>query len=402
MNVEDFLDNAATCQDDASDDERENVLELLTDKNFIDNDPVDDDDVTPLNPYLSSDDEGIPCAQAQLNSPPKKKSRSRPKDVRDPPAVHWCFTLNNYTDEEYENLKSIFPEHVRYMILAKEVGDENETPHIQGYCQFNPKKRFENVKEILGERCHIEKCKGNPAQNIEYCKKGGDFVEFGECKGSGKQKIRTIIEKLREGGKVSEIIESDLCHSYVTNRQNIRMTLKDITEEVASENREKKDIQKIKLHPWQRDLIEMFNQYSENDRVIFWIYDPVGGAGKSYFCDYMSDKDPMNVIVMDNQMSRDISCAYGGQKYVLFDFVREEEHDIKYGVLEKLKNGRIFSAKYESHVKVFKKPTVCVFANHVPRVKMLSIDRWKIYKVSKNSGLMWEDVENLYHLQEES
>jgi hypothetical protein len=408
MNIEQFLDLAATCSDASADEPEEtepcsSLMGCLTNQNFIDDSETNDENVPPLNPYMSCDEAScssgsIPCAQRP--TPPRPKKKNKNKDTREPPAINWCFTLNNYSDDEYEKISSLYPEKVKYMIIGKEVGEEDETPHLQGYCQFSPKLRFHMVKQLLGDRCHIEKCKGSAQSNVDYCKKGGIWEEWGECTGTHKQKVREIIKKLQSGESVTKIVDSDLCHSYVVNRQNIRQTLREIGQEAQDKSRKKKNRDEVDLSDWQKSLIELFEEFKDNDRVIFWIYDNVGGAGKTFFCDYMSDINPKDVIVMDNQQCRDISCAYNGQKIVLFDFVREEEHDIKYGVLEKLKNGRIFSAKYESHVKVFEKPTVCVFANHAPRVKMLSMDRWKIYSVTRRSNLVWEDAQNLQNLQE--
>lgn len=44
----------------------------------------------------------------------------------------FCFTLNNWTQEEYEDLTS---RQVKWMVIGKEVGD-NGTPHLQG-CVFD-------------------------------------------------------------------------------------------------------------------------------------------------------------------------------------------------------------------------------------------------------------------------
>jgi len=90
----------------------------------------------------------------------------------------WCLTLNNYLEEEYNNLKSDDTLNtVEKWIIGKEVG-KNGTPHLQGYIYFKNARTLEQVRGI-SSRAHWEIAKGNPKQNFKYCSKEGDF----ECKG---------------------------------------------------------------------------------------------------------------------------------------------------------------------------------------------------------------------------
>lgn len=95
----------------------------------------------------------------------------------------WCFTLNNYTEDEYANLKLI-PVFLRtkYLILGREVGACG-TPHIQGFVYFENNVSFATLKRYAGDRCHIEmKSKFSTfEQCAAYCKKDNDFYEFGSC-----------------------------------------------------------------------------------------------------------------------------------------------------------------------------------------------------------------------------
>lgn len=45
----------------------------------------------------------------------------------------WCFTLNNYTDEEIRRLESLECER---LVVGKEVAPTTGTPHLQGYIRF--------------------------------------------------------------------------------------------------------------------------------------------------------------------------------------------------------------------------------------------------------------------------
>lgn len=96
----------------------------------------------------------------------------------------WCFTLNNYTDAEETALQHI---QFAYLIYGREVG-LNGTPHLQGYIHFTNAKKFTQIKAMLGLRYHLERRKGTLEQAITYCKKDGDYLEFGRKPMSGKEK----------------------------------------------------------------------------------------------------------------------------------------------------------------------------------------------------------------------
>lgn len=86
----------------------------------------------------------------------------------------FCFTLNNYNEEEYNELLSM---DCRYVIIGKEVG-ESGTPHLQGFVQFNSLKTLSGLKKVNG-RAHWEATKGSIDQNVAYCSKDGCFEERG-------------------------------------------------------------------------------------------------------------------------------------------------------------------------------------------------------------------------------
>lgn len=96
----------------------------------------------------------------------------------------WCFTLNNYTESE---VLALVAAPFKYLIYGKEVGDSG-TPHLQGYVHFVDTKTRGQAKRILGPRFHLESRKGSLDQAIEYCKKDGDFHEFGTKPFTAKEK----------------------------------------------------------------------------------------------------------------------------------------------------------------------------------------------------------------------
>jgi hypothetical protein len=130
----------------------------------------------------------------------------------------------------------------------------------------------------------------------------------------------------------------------------------------------------FKFRPWQAALVKIC-QGKAHPRHIYWIEDPRGAAGKSRLTTYLCRE--MNAIELDGRQM-DAAFSYTGQKIVLFDLARAVEaatlKDL-YIVGEKLKNGQIYSSKYQSRLKVFETPHVIFFSNSSPPLGVWSADR---------------------------
>lgn len=98
-----------------------------------------------------------------------------------------CGTLNNHTDEELLKLRNW--KRVSYGVIGQEVG-ESGTPHLQLYLEFNNSIKHDQIKKH-SKRLHFEKRHGNQQQAIDYCKKDGNFIEWGE---PSKQGDRTDLK----------------------------------------------------------------------------------------------------------------------------------------------------------------------------------------------------------------
>lgn len=77
---------------------------------------------------------------------------------------YWCFTLNNYTEEDITNITIL-----RCDYVFQEEKGENGTPHLQGILMFKNACSFRSVKKKI-PRAHIERCK-NKLASIKYCSK---------------------------------------------------------------------------------------------------------------------------------------------------------------------------------------------------------------------------------------
>jgi hypothetical protein len=108
----------------------------------------------------------------------------------------WCFTWNNYTEDDFNHVKEIECE---YLVVGKEVG-ESGTSHLQGYIYFKEAKSWLKMRKLLCDKAHIEATKGTPVQASKYCKKDGDFFERGNLPGQGKRSdLEEVVAAVNEG-----------------------------------------------------------------------------------------------------------------------------------------------------------------------------------------------------------
>lgn len=117
-------------------------------------------------------------------------------------ARSWCMTLNNWTQEEYDDLKNKGD----YGIMGKEVGDSG-THHLQGFIYFKNKASLKQLKEI-SKRAHWEIARGTIEQASTYCGKDKDFIEWGEKPQQGKRNdIEAMKSLLTETEPMSKVCD---------------------------------------------------------------------------------------------------------------------------------------------------------------------------------------------------
>lgn len=52
-----------------------------------------------------------------------------------------------------------------------------------------------------------------------------------------------------------------------------------------------------------------------------------------------------------------------------------------YGGIECLKNGYVYEKRYQGKMRRFDRPQVCTFGNQWPDMRLLSMDRWKLWQL---------------------
>lgn len=86
----------------------------------------------------------------------------------------WCFTLNGTHD--YAKLDAV--KKWSYMVAGREHADTTGKKHLQCFVIYEKRTKFSTVKIQL-PTAHIERMMGSSKQASDYCKKDGDFQEFG-------------------------------------------------------------------------------------------------------------------------------------------------------------------------------------------------------------------------------
>lgn len=102
---------------------------------------------------------------------------------------NWCFTVNNPTEEDELTIYNL-SQLARFVVVGRETAPTTGTPHFQGFVCFNSQRTFSAVRDDLPDGAHIEpkSVKSTFKQAADYCRKDGDYFEFGELPMDKEQK----------------------------------------------------------------------------------------------------------------------------------------------------------------------------------------------------------------------
>lgn len=127
--------------------------------------------------------------------------------VKSERARAFAFTINNPTAEDTTNVFDL-ADVATYIIVGRETGEKEGTPHYQGYVYFEQKKTFSALKKLI-PRAHIEVAKSSALDNSEYCKKGGDIlIEAGPLPQQGRRNdLQDMVAACKQGASTTDLIE---------------------------------------------------------------------------------------------------------------------------------------------------------------------------------------------------
>lgn len=117
---------------------------------------------------------------------------------------NFCFTDFNTTDEHIQAVLRDLP--YSYLIIGRERCKTTNREHLQAYCELSGRHTMGTLKGILGD-VHIESRKGSAKQAADYCKKEGNFMEYGTMKTQGKRTdLNAIRTTLSQSGKFEDVV----------------------------------------------------------------------------------------------------------------------------------------------------------------------------------------------------
>lgn len=143
----------------------------------------------------------------------------------------------------------------------------------------------------------------------------------------------------------------------------------------------------MELYPWQKEMEEMLEK-EPDDRHVIWIFDRKGGMGKTKFCKWYKDwHDKETLLANATGGMRDFATIVkngldGGWtgRVCLLNLTRDCEQKAIYAPIEAVKDGVFTTTKYEgSCFRIPRDTWMVCFANFIPDINKLSLDRWRIY-----------------------
>lgn len=284
---------------------------------------------------------------------------------------NWCFTLNNYTDDDYDRLSHLVEDgECVYIVFGKEKG-ESGTPHLQGFISFGKRVYLTDVKKRVSKTAHFELARMVP-ESIAYCKKDGDVFEDGVIPaGQGK---RSDIDEFKTDVKAGLLNTKDIRekHSLVYAKY------KSFVMEYLLDNSPTIQVPQYPLHEWQEDLMAKLNS-PPDDRTVFFIVDYTGNNGKTWFAHYYASLNRDCQVMCPGKRADMAYILRTDIRTLILDAPRSKQGEfIQYDFLEDVKNGYVFSSKYESVVKRLGNVHLVVLMNEAPDLTKLSSDRFDI------------------------
>jgi hypothetical protein len=316
----------------------------------------------------------------------------------------YIFTYNNFTSEGVARWIAWMKACCSFYVFAYEKAPSG-TPHLQGCCWFEKPKQNTNLiaKGSLVDELHIyiRPQRGNMASQRKYIVEGlkdderKEWIEKTEPEQYGewpteamweaqspKQGKRTDLDNLVEDVQAGMSKRQCLIkHKTVCARYGKYVNeLIHVTRQEDAYKRIQEEMATVELRDWQQQLFDLLKE-PPHPRKIYWVYDPVGNKGKSFFAKWLRSQFPLgDVETYSGGKSADIAYQIDLPKIIVFDICRDPDF-MPNQLIEDVKNGIFMSPKYESVMKEIPVPHVLVLSNSTPKHGTFSADRIELIAI---------------------
>lgn len=370
---------------------------------------------------------------------PPRKSSKRGRSQIDP--EHTAFAFTRFGDD----IQDVFLRIARgtllsdwsiwgvtYIVVGYEACPATARHHLQGYLQTEQPIQVSTIRDKLpGYSIDVAKstlknnfdyCTGNhtgkePYKKYESSDEGpinvGTFTESGvsrhidgyrhtkPSKQGARRDLEEVYNAISEGNSWDDIERDFAAHTIM-----YRKALTDLYErhtQIRIQKQLKTEFTNVNLREWQQECLQNLDTQNKRQISVWWSH--TGGEGKSWMAKYLMVSKNYLMIEGGAAKKADLvhalgvqltSASCGSAQGVVFDVTRSIEIDGQTTVnawrsicqiAEAIKNGIIFSAKYNSRMVLIPEQArrVIIFANNVPaiheRQQLLSMDRWDVHEI---------------------
>lgn len=272
---------------------------------------------------------------------------------------------------------------IEFVLYGKEL-TSSDGPHLQTLIITTNRVRGKTLKnKLLNKKWWIEGMKGTIKQNVAYCSKDKDVTAHGTQPAEKEPGKRNDILNCRDWLKEAYRSNYELWNSDFFSLMLRYPRLERARDTLARGNRLNLAIHSDEqLRSWQSSLAHYLDGRA-NDRSIRFIVDESGGSGKTTFAKYTYAKCPEKTQLLTGGSFKDIAYALDESKSIfIFNIPKKGMQYLSYNILEGLKDGIVFSSKYESTMKMWStKNHVVVLCNEQPDFDQLTLDRYDIVTI---------------------
>lgn len=222
-----------------------------------------------------------------------------------------------------------------YRYVFQEERGDNGTPHLQGVIHFKNQVALTTLKQ-WNLRLHLESTRCIKS-SVAYCSDPG-----------------------KRAGRIWN-------HGF-TVRTELRLLEED------------------NFYEWQKDLVAELLTVP-NDRSIIWYADLDGGTGKTQLAKWIFATMPGVQYISSSNLkdaTYQIIKRVDDPRILLCNLPRSAEGKLSYAIFESIKDGIVYSGKYEGGTRIFPSPHIVVFTNFFPDETQLTHDRWDIRTLRNN------------------